>query len=89
MSGDAPTANETIATVMAANAPAPRPCLKVLPVVCSTQNDLRTYVFTLTKPQFPRLSLGCVRINTKAEPLSRNHKQASGRVRRLAISVGL
>ena len=30
MSGEAPTANETIATIMAANAP--RPCLKVLPV---------------------------------------------------------
>ena len=56
MSGEAPTANEMIA-MMAANAPAPRPCLKVLPVGCSTQNYLLAYVFALTKS---RSSLGCV-----------------------------
>jgi len=32
MSGEAPTANETIATIMAANALAPRPRPKVVPV---------------------------------------------------------
>jgi hypothetical protein len=31
--------------MMAANAPAPRPCLKILPVGCSTQNDLLAYIF--------------------------------------------
>ena len=36
MSGEAPTANETIVATMAANAPAPRPSLKLLPVGCST-----------------------------------------------------
>ena len=44
MSGEAPTANETIAAMMAANAPAARPCLKVLPVGCSTRI---TYSLTL------------------------------------------
>lgn len=49
MSGEAPTANETIATIMTANAPAPSPCLKVLPVRCSTQNYLLAHFFALTK----------------------------------------
>ena len=39
ISGEAPTAHETIAT-MAAKTPAPRPCLKNLPVGYATQNDL-------------------------------------------------
>jgi hypothetical protein len=59
MSGEAPTANETIATIVAANAPVPRPCLKVPPVRCSTENYLFAYYFASTKtPQFPRLPLG-------------------------------
>ena len=49
MSGEASTARETSATLMAAKAPAPRPCLKVLPVGCATRNDLLAYFFALTK----------------------------------------
>ena len=49
MSGEAPVANETIATTTAANAPAPRPCLKVLPVRCSTENYPFAYFFASTK----------------------------------------
>ena len=45
--GEAPTAKETIAKVTAANAPAPSPCLKVLPVGRIDE-----------KPQFPRLLFG-------------------------------
>lgn len=44
MSGDAPTANETLATIRAANAPAPRPRLLLLGID--------------KKPQFPRPPLG-------------------------------
>ena len=40
---------------MAANAPAPRPCLKVLPVGCSTQDY--PYFFALTESSS---SLGCI-----------------------------
>ena len=61
MSGEAPTANETIATIAAANAPAPRPCLKVLPVGCSTQNYLLAYVFALTKSRCSSAGSGGVR----------------------------
>jgi hypothetical protein len=40
MSGEAPAANETTDTIVAANAPVPRPGLKDLPVRCSMQNYL-------------------------------------------------
>jgi hypothetical protein len=79
ISGEAPTANETTATIMAANAPAPRPCLKVLSVGCSIQNDLLGYFFALRKvPQFARLPFG-VSANKYQKP-----SHCRGSTRRLA-----
>src|SRR5680860_496804 len=67
VSGEAFTAYETIATMMAASKPTPRPCLTVLPVGYSTQYTLRAYVFALTKSRrFPWAAFG-VRFSNKPQ----------------------
>ena len=70
---------------MAANTPAPRPRLKVLPVkVLDPELPTRLLLRIDEKPQFPRLPLG-VRINTKAEPLSKEAQGGLGKVRLASV----
>ena len=57
-SGEAATAYDTIVTAMVAKAPAPRPCLKILPVGYATQKDLPAYFFALTKAALSSAAFG-------------------------------